>query len=188
MAEGPGAPGGTSGAPIRTGQRIGSYRILRLIGQGGMGEVYEAIHHYIERRAAVKVLHSDLSLNPQFAGRFLNEARAVNLIKHPGLVEIYEFGVLDDGTAYIVMEFLEGELLATIMQRSPAGMAMEALLICRQIAQAMTAAHHKGIIHRGLQIMSRPAERLVKWRPGNDEGTKSAKILYRLGPAAQKLP
>jgi len=145
-------PASPSGDPIQIGQRLGNYRILRPLGQGGMGAVYEAVHHYIERKAAVKVLHPDLSRNAQFSTRFLNEARAVNLIKHPGLVEIFEFGLLDDGTAYIVMEFLEGELLAQRIARASAGMGNAALTVCRQIALAMAAAHLKGIIHRELSI------------------------------------
>ena len=91
-----------------------------------------------------------MSRNPQFASRFLNEARAVNLIKHPGLVEIFEFGLLGDGTAYIVMEFLEGEVLAQRLETSPAGLGGEALIVCRQIAHAMAAAHLKGVVHRVL--------------------------------------
>ena len=136
---------------IQLGQRLGNYRIVRPLGQGGMGSVYEAAHQYIDRKGAVKVLHPDLSQNPQFASRFLNEARAVNLIKHPGLVEIFEFGLLDDGTAYIIMEFLEGESLAQRLLRFPKGLGDEALIIARQIAQAMTAVHLKDIVHRDLK-------------------------------------
>lgn len=133
---------------IQPGQRLGNYRIVRPLGQGGMGSVYEAAHQYIDRKGAVKVLHPDLSQNPQFASRFLNEARAVNLIKHPGLVEIFEFGLLEDGTAYIIMELLRGVSLSEHLRRSPGGLGSAALPICRQIAQAMAAAHQKGIVHR----------------------------------------
>lgn len=136
---------------LQAGQKVGNYRVVRQLGQGGMGAVFEAVHHYIERRAAIKVLHPDLSQNPQFRTRFLNEARAVNLIKHPGLVEIFEFGLLDDGTAYIIMEFLEGESLARRLLRFPRGLGDEALIIARQIAQAMTAVHQKDIVHRDLK-------------------------------------
>ena len=72
----------------------------------------------------------------------------MNLIKHPGLVEIFEFGLLDDGMAYIIMEFLAGVSLSDHLRRTPAGLGNEALPICRQIAQAMAAAHQKGIVHR----------------------------------------
>lgn len=142
---------------IQLGQRLGNYRIVRPLGQGGMGSVYEAAHQYIDRKGAVKVLHPDLSQNPQFASRFLNEARAVNLIKHPGLVEIFEFGLLADGTAYIIMELLSGVALSELMRRSPGGLGSAALPICKQIAQAMAAAHHKGIVHR--ELCSRRGDR-----------------------------
>src|SRR3990167_6527001 len=99
------APGqsGATETLLKVGQMVGNYRVVRQMGQGGMGAVFEALNTYIERRAAIKVLHPDLSQNPQFASRFLNEARAVNLIQHSGLVEIFEFGILDGGTAYIIM-------------------------------------------------------------------------------------
>lgn len=136
---------------LQPGARVGNYRLLRLLGRGGMGAVYEAVHLYIERRAAIKVLHAQLSQNSEFRTRFLNEARAVNLIQHPGLVEVYEFGLLDDGTAYIVMEFLQGESLEARIKRSPHGLGAPALKIATDIAQAMVAAHQKGIVHRDLK-------------------------------------
>jgi serine/threonine protein kinase len=136
---------------LQPGEKLGNYQVLRLLGQGGMGEVFEAKHLYIERRAAIKVLHSELCQNQQFRTRFLNEARAVNLIKHPGLVEIYEYGLKDDGTAYIVMEYLEGEALSRRIKRAVHGIGSEALPICRQIAIAIAAAHAKNIVHRDLK-------------------------------------
>lgn len=137
--------------PLQPGARVGNYRIVRLLGKGGMGAVYEAVHLYIERRAAIKVLHAQLSHKNELRTRFLNEARAVNLIKHPGLVEIFEFGLLDDGTAYIVMEFLQGESLEEHIKRHPQGLGNAALPIVFEIAQAMVAAHQKGIVHRDLK-------------------------------------
>lgn len=136
---------------LSPGTRVGNYRVERLLGKGGMGAVYEAVHLYIERRAAIKVLHAQLSRSSEFRTRFLNEARAVNLIKHPGLVEVYEFGLLDDGTAYIVMEFLHGESLEQHIGRHPHGLGAAALPIAHDIAQAMVAAHQKGIVHRDLK-------------------------------------
>jgi hypothetical protein len=134
--------------PLQPGARVGNYRLLGLLGKGGMGAVYEAMHLYIERRAAIKVLHAQLSQNSEFRTRFLNEARAVNRIQHPGLVEVFEFGLLDDGAAYIVMEFLQGESLDARIRRSPQGLGNLSLSIAADIAQAMVAAHQKGIVHR----------------------------------------
>jgi serine/threonine protein kinase len=135
---------------LSVGQLVGNYRIVREIGSGGMGVVFEALHPDIGRRAAVKVLHPELSRNPDVAARFLNEARAVNLVRHPGLVQIFEYGRLPDGTLYIVMDFLEGEPLAQRLARGPLPLG-EALLIVKQLASALTAAHERGIIHRDLK-------------------------------------
>jgi serine/threonine-protein kinase len=149
------APANGLAALLQIGQKVGNYRVVRQLGQGGMGAVFEAVHNFIGRRAAIKVLHATLSRDPQFASRFLNEARAVNLIKDAGLVEIFEFGILEDGTAYTIMEFLEGETLSQLLRRkqlegSPR-LGNEALEICRQIARAMIAVHQKGIVHRDLK-------------------------------------
>jgi serine/threonine protein kinase len=163
----PSPPEAALSEPLQPGTRVGNYRLLRLLGKGGMGAVYEAVHLYIERRAAIKVLHAQLSSNSEFRTRFLNEARAVNLIKHPGLVEVYEFGLLDDGTAYIVMEFLHGESLEQHIKRHPQGLGREALPIAGEIAQAMVAAHEKQIVHRDLK----PANiMLVAQESGRNKG------------------
>ena len=134
------------------GERIGSYRVERLIGQGGMGAVYEAVHEQLGRRAAIKLLRRELSQDPQIAMRFFREARAANQVDHSGIVAIYEFGHLPDGTAYIIMEFLRGEALSARLRsrggRLPYG---DAVRIARQIASALAAAHAKNVIHRDLK-------------------------------------
>ncbi|MFO0578159.1 MAG: serine/threonine-protein kinase [Polyangia bacterium] len=131
-------------------QRIGSYRVVRVLGSGGMGAVYEAINDQISRHAAIKLLHARFAENPELATRFLNEARAVNIVQHPGLVQIYEFGQLDDGGPYIVMELLNGETLHSRMKKG-AMLPETAMLIGRQIASVLAAAHAKKIIHRDLK-------------------------------------
>jgi tRNA A-37 threonylcarbamoyl transferase component Bud32 len=133
------------------GQLIGNYRVVRQLGQGGMGTVYEAVHEKIERRAAIKVLRPEISQDRQVAQRFFNEARAVNIVDHPGMVEVFDFGQLDDGTAYIVMELLKGESLAGRLKRTGASLGADALRLTRQVAAALAAAHAKGIIHRDLK-------------------------------------
>src|SRR5581483_7014718 len=105
----------------------------------------------IERRAAIKVLHPELSGNPAYVRRFLNEARAVNLVRHPGLVEIFELGQHEDGTAYLVMELLAGEPLAERLQRAGRLPPALAVALARWIALAMQAAHDRGIVHRDLK-------------------------------------
>ncbi len=132
-------------------QRVGNYRVIRQVGEGGMGIIFEAIHEQMGRRAAVKVLHPHLSWNEELARRFLNEARAVNIVRHPGIVDVFEFGKLPDGTAYIVMEYLEGESLDVRLHKSEGRTVLDVLRLGRQIAAALSAAHERGIIHRDLK-------------------------------------
>ncbi|MEO7668061.1 MAG: protein kinase, partial [Polyangia bacterium] len=94
------------------GRRFGNYRALSLLGEGGMGAVYLAEHPEIGRRVAIKVLRPELIKDPQLLLRFLNEARAANAIRHPNIIEILDSGTTDDGTPYLVMELLEGEVLS----------------------------------------------------------------------------
>lgn len=116
-----------------------------------MGTVYEAVHEAIGRRVAIKVLLPQLATAPEVAVRFLNEARAVNLVTHPGLVQVSDYGQLPDGTAYIVMELLEGETLTKRLHAAGGRLSVpEILRMTRQIASALTAAHAKGIVHRAL--------------------------------------
>ena len=135
-----------------TGQHIGPYRVLREIGRGGMGAVYEAIHTQIQRKVAIKILRSEFAQNQQLVARFVTEARAVNIVNHPSVVQISDCGQLPDGLAYIVMEYLEGESLGSRMKRQGGRLTVpEALRLTRQIAAALAAAHTKGIIHRDLK-------------------------------------
>ncbi len=132
------------------GQSIGSYRIVRMLGEGGMGQVFEAVQEEIGKRVAIKALHAHLSQHAETAIRFLNEARAVNLIQHPSMVTIFEAGKLPDGTVYLVMEYLAGE---SLKQRIAGGsLTISATMrLGRQIASALQAAHDKNIVHRDLK-------------------------------------
>jgi serine/threonine-protein kinase len=129
---------------------LGQYRVTATIGRGGMGVVHAAEHSLLGRRAAIKVLRSELSRDQDAVRRFFNEARAAAAIRHPGIVEIYDFGWTPDGAAFIVMEYLEGESLTRRAERAlfrwPAVLA-----IARQIAGALAAAHAMGIVHRDLK-------------------------------------
>ena len=138
----------TSSTHIGVGSQLGSYKLLRLLGEGGMGAVYEAEHRSISRHVAIKVLHPEFALRNDLVQRFFNEARAVNLIDHPGLVQISDYGQADDGTAFIVMELLRGEPLSKRLKRSGALTVADTLRLGRQIAAALSAVHKKGIVHR----------------------------------------
>jgi serine/threonine protein kinase len=130
---------------------LGTYTVERELGRGGMGAVYTAVHSLLGRRAAVKVLLGELSRDQAAVQRFFNEARAATAIKHPSIVEIYDFGWSPDGAAYIVMELLEGESLATRLARVGRLPLDAALVVARQIATALGAAHRAGIVHRDLK-------------------------------------
>ncbi len=133
------------------GTRLGAYKIEKLLGEGGMGFVYEATHEVLNRRTAIKLLRPELSTEPQVVTRFLQEAKAVNLIDHQNIINVYDYGDGADGSVYFVMEFLEGETLDDLMRkRRP--MTMPLLLhTFGQVAKALAAAHAKQIVHRDLK-------------------------------------
>lgn len=116
-----------------------------------MGAVYLAEHPDIGRRVAVKVLRPELIKDAQLLLRFLNEARAANAIRHPNIIEILDSGTAPDGTPYLVMELLEGEVLSGRIQRTGKLSLGDALEFSYQTASALAAAHDKGIIHRDLK-------------------------------------
>ena len=133
------------------GTIVGSYRILDCIAVGGMGTVYRAEHTLIGKIAALKVLHPEMSGNREIVGRFFNEAKATTTIKHPGIVEIFDFGYMPSGHAFLVMEFLEGEPLSQRMRSRGPMTEGEAAMLMRGVCSALAAAHAKGIVHRDLK-------------------------------------
>jgi eukaryotic-like serine/threonine-protein kinase len=132
------------------GTSIGNYQIQRLIGEGGMGKVYLAVHPGIGRQAAVKLLAATDAADPQVVSRFITEARAANAIRHPNIVDIYDSGVLAAGTPYIVMEYLDGETLYQVLLRGALPIADVFDWGC-QIAEALSAAHVRDVVHRDLK-------------------------------------
>jgi len=136
---------------LQTGQLFGNYHIVRLIGEGGFGEVYLAENPLIDRRAAVKVLHPALTLDTGLVRRFLNEARAVGAIRHPNIVEVYDAGRTPEGAPYILMEFLEGKSLKKRLSEVGKLPVAQVVEIASQAGSALTAAHDAGIVHRDLK-------------------------------------
>ena len=137
------------------GRKVGTYQVVRRIGQGGMGVVYEARHDKLQQRAAIKFLHQELSQDDKILQRFFNEARAISMSRHSSIVTIYDFGQLDDGTAFIQMEYLEGETLLARMERiqlekKTLGLHM-VVELGRQVAAALALIHSKSIVHRDLK-------------------------------------
>jgi|GEM_PF-1517066 len=132
------------------GTDVGGYVIDGELGRGGMGVVYSARHPIIGKRAAIKVLKPSLSNNPATIERFIQEARSVNAIGHPNIVDIFDFDMLPDGRRYLVMDLLEGESLRKRIKRGPLPPS-EAAMVIDEIASALDAAHSKGFIHRDLK-------------------------------------
>ncbi|MEO8701505.1 MAG: protein kinase [Kofleriaceae bacterium] len=132
------------------GTEVAGYIIESEIGRGGMGYVYSATHPVIGKRAAIKVLKPDVSKSPIVVERFIQEARAVNQIGHPNIIDIFAFGALDDGRAYHIMDLLIGESLRKRLKRGPLHPS-EAASVIDETALALTAAHDKGFVHRDLK-------------------------------------
>ncbi|MBI5482111.1 MAG: serine/threonine protein kinase [Deltaproteobacteria bacterium] len=133
------------------GQEVGHYRISSLIGEGGMGAVYLAVHPGIGSRVAVKVLHPELARDRAAVDRFFAEARSVNLIHHENIVNILDLAQLADGRSYIVMEYLEGESVAARLRKKGPFTPKEAVALMLPVLAALQAAHEHGIIHRDLK-------------------------------------
>jgi len=142
-------------APIHLeGKNLGKYRILEPLGRGGMAQVYKAYHPALDRYVAIKILRSDLVEETEFLARFRREARAVAALRHPHIVQIYDFDVEDD-LYYMVMELLEGDTLKAYLnamrvrgERLPRG---EVVRIFSDVLDGLTYAHSEGIIHRDLK-------------------------------------
>ena len=138
------------------GQTIGNYRVTQKLGEGGMGSVYLAEHPHIGKKVALKVLHAEFAGNQEVVARFFNEARAVNDIGHPNIVDIVDYGVLQGGPmgdrmVYFIMEYLGGRTLTQLIKNESPLPPERALMIALQVADALAASHRTGIIHRDLK-------------------------------------
>ncbi|WP_438030562.1 protein kinase domain-containing protein [Sorangium sp. So ce233] len=129
----------------------GKYRIVRLLGQGGMGAVFEGENLRIRRRVAIKLLHANISSQAESVARFEREAQAAARIGSDHICEVLDLGVLPDGTRYMVMEYLEGETLGAKIQRMGRLGPEATVPIMAQVLEALGAAHAAGIIHRDLK-------------------------------------
>ena len=130
------------------GRVVGSWRVVKLLGEGGMGSVYMGEHPAIGSKVAIKMLHPRFDADERIVERFFNEAKAVNVIGHDNIVNILDFDVADGGRHYFVMEFLHGRPLQALVQPGvplPLGRAGPILLQC---CRALQAAHERGIVHR----------------------------------------
>ncbi len=143
---------------VREGDIIGQFRLVRLIGEGGMGAVFEAVHSRIKsKRAAVKVLHGELAYRDEVVQRFEREAEAAAAIGHEGIIDVYDLGRQDDGAPYLVMELLSGRSLEDEIAEDeetgigePLDVSFAVFVACNALS-ALSAAHGEGIVHRDLK-------------------------------------
>ena len=174
------APAGTKPPPLKVekkvdiegdsnlGATLGSYRVIEILGKGGMGYVYRAEHVKLGREVALKLLRSDYSKRRDAVARFFQEARTVNRVRHRNIVDVTDFVELEDGTTFIIMELLRGTSLGR-WSRSKIDLP-RALTVLVQICDGLAAAHAVGVIHRDLK----PDNIFVEPAP---DGTEIAKVL-----------
>ncbi|MCA9584600.1 MAG: protein kinase [Myxococcales bacterium] len=138
---------------MESGQFVaGKYRLNKLLGTGGMAEVWSATNTFTERQLAIKFLNRELAKTPDTAARFLKEAKVSARINHPNIIDILDVGQTDDGTLFLVMELLTGFPLEVALRRQrPSMLTYEFVLVMIEVAQALAAAHKSGIVHRDLK-------------------------------------
>jgi tRNA A-37 threonylcarbamoyl transferase component Bud32 len=142
------APPGVEG--VSTGARLGAYEVLDLLGRGGMAEVYRGRHPRLDRIVAIKVLSERMASQSDFRQRFEREAQAVAALRHPSIVQVFDFGDVE-GVYYMVMEFVEGVDLGRYLQETGAMPAEQARPILKDMAGALDYAHAQGIVHRDVK-------------------------------------
>jgi serine/threonine protein kinase len=129
----------------------GRYRLLRKLGQGGMGTVWSARNELIDREVAIKMMRPEAAANPVSLQRFFTEAKASGRLRHPNITEIFDLGQAEDGSPFLVLELLTGEALDSVLRRVPTLAPVQTLLLGRAVASGLNVAHAKGIIHRDLK-------------------------------------
>ena len=129
----------------------GRYRLVRLLGEGGMGTVWAAVNEAFGREVAVKVMLRDVAAEPTAIERFLTEARICGAIRHPGIVDVLDVGQTQEGAPFLVMELLDGEAIDTILRRAGTLRPLDLLPVVRDVARTLALAHERGVIHRDIK-------------------------------------
>jgi serine/threonine protein kinase len=161
------------------GRTLGHYRVVSLLGSGGMGEVYRATDTRLDRTVALKVLPAHLSSDPERRQRFEREARAVSSLSHPHICALYDVGQ-QDGIDYLVMEYIEGESLADRLAKGPLPVDL-ALRYAVQITDALDKAHHARLVHRDLKpaniMLTKSGAKLLDFGLAKLRGSESEAVL-----------
>lgn len=152
------------------GTRIREYEILEVIGKGGMGAVYKARHVYLEEERAIKVIQTALAGDKEFIDRFIREAKILTKLRHPNLIQLYEFGTMGDNGFFMVLELLPGESVSARIDHKEKISVQQALKIVREAALGLHSAHQKGIVHRDIS-----PDNLFLAR--DDSGTEITKVI-----------
>jgi serine/threonine-protein kinase len=129
----------------------GRYRLIRLLGEGGMGAVWSAVNDAFGREVAIKVMLPIAAADPTSLDRFLTEARICGTIRHPGIVDVIDVGRADNGAPFLVMELLEGSSLDQLLHHAGTLKPLDVLPVIRDVARTLSLAHEKGVIHRDLK-------------------------------------
>ena len=157
--------------PLSPDDVVGSYRIVKELGRGGMGTVFEAVHVVLPRRAALKVMHGELRSQPGMASRMVQEAAILEDVRHAGLVRVFECALLADHRPWIAMELVEGETLATRLHYATKLPPVEVAMLLAEVADVLAAVHARNIVHRDLKpdnLLLTPADanyplRVIDW-------------------------
>jgi serine/threonine-protein kinase len=142
---------GNAGGKSQLGRRVGSYRLLRKLGEGGMGEVYLAVHEQLDRQVALKVLRAEHASDPHHVERFVREAWIANRVRHENVVDVTDLAFLPDGRPYVVMEYIEDGTLYSLWDQERGMDLLRFLDAGIQIASALSAAHRASIVHRDIK-------------------------------------
>lgn len=160
----------TAGTDLMGSVVADRYHILKKLGEGGMGQVYLAEHVKMGRKSALKVMNPGMNQDPDAIARFNREASNASRLNHPNICAIYDFGETPDGLIYLAMEFIEGQSLTSLVEKSGALPAARAASIIHQSADALQVAHDAGIVHRDLK----PDNIMIA---KNRDGTDLAKVV-----------